>query len=479
MCKNQLQFESPSGARLLIECYHPDRDEWDFSRDSDFWHAVQEAHKWGRRGEGKRIAIIDGAFDLAIPKLRAQANGTINAWAASGESKDHGTGVALLIGAVAPSCHFDLYEVSQNQKPSRSLVIKALELASQSDAILINLSIGRPVDNLGWWDRLWRPKGHCELCRCASMAAAGGKLVIAAVGNAEGEAFCPARDKSALGIGFQREVRKVIKTKEGGFSEAAFWDKPSYPQAFIPDYTVAQPAGVLGSSFAAPLITGALALIDDIGEVHQFLEAAEIGSIADAMQGVLKNFGPAKGMEMLKLLYVGALSLPHKHGGVQAALHNAGASEGIDMLKKLYAEALLRLPHRHSGAQDGPPCIACSIFAQNLYINAGLFFLEYGGLIDLSEDLLVAARWLAPWSPHAAANLATVQRIRAASLLKQVGKTTTVAGLLHDAKDNYLYALKIRPNCEIYLSGIRIVDNLLSDCSDICGQKDDTKTPTS
>lgn len=428
MRKNELQFESHHEAGSLIESYNPDRDEWVFPQVGDFWDAIKEAHKWGHRGEGKTIAIIDSSFDLGIPKLRAQEIGAIQKWAAPGESKDHGTAVALLIATVAPSSRFDLYEVSEHQKPNRRLVVRALKLASQSEATLINLSIGRPVDNLGWWDRLWRTAGHCELCRAASIAAFHGKLVIAAVGNAEGEVFCPARDSSVLGIGFQRVVRTVIKTQEGGESESAYWEKPSYPQGFTPDYTVTQPGGVLGSSFAAPLITGALTLIDDTSEVPQFLEAAKIGGIAESMH---------------------------------AALRDSGSSEGVDMMKQLYIQMLTSLPHRHIGAQGGPPCIPCSIFAENLYVNAGLFFLESGQL-DLAEELLSAARWFAPWSPHAAANLATLLRSRASNLIKQGGEKTESLRLLRASRDEYQYALKLRPNFEPYLSGLKIVDDWLS-----------------
>ena len=83
------------------------------------------------------------------------------------------------------------------------------------------------------------------------------------------------------------------------------------------------------------------------------------------------------------------------HVVLHVVLRDSGSSEGIDMVKQLYIQAISSLPHRHIGTQDGPPCTPCSIFAQNLYVNAGLFFLE-SGQFDLAEELLSAARWFAP-----------------------------------------------------------------------------------
>lgn len=432
MRKKELQFESYHEAKSLLESYNPERDEWDFPQADNFWDAVKEAHKLGHRGEGKRIAIIDGSFDLRMPKLRDQAKGSIHKWAAPGESKDHGTAVALLIASVAPSSSFDLYEVSENQKPSQRLVVRALELAGQSEATLINLSIGRPIGILGWLYWLWRTVKHCEICTAASIAASNGKLVIAAVGNAEGEIFCPARASSVRSIGFQRVVRTVTKTQEGGESESAYWEKPSYPQSITPDYTLQQPEGVLGSSFATPLITGAIALIDNVGEVPQFLKASKVGGMAEAMH---------------------------------ARIRDSGSSKGYGLVQKLYIKALSSLPHRHIKEENGPPCIPCSLFAEHLYVNAGLSFIETGQL-DFAEELLRAARWFAPWSPHAVANLATLLRSRASNVFKHGGGKTECLHLLCAAREEYQYALKLRPNFGPYLSGLKIVDDWLSRLQD-------------
>lgn len=429
MHQNELQFESLAEAKSLIENYNPEIDEWSFSQDSEFWHAVKEAHKWGRYGDGKRIAVIDSSFDLTIPKLKRQAQGSFQKWAAPGERKDHGTAVALLIGTVAPAANFDLYEVSKDQSPSKALVIRALKLAGQSEASIINLSLGRPVANRSWWERVWRRSEHCDLCRASSIAASYGKVLVAAVGNAAGEVFCPARNPSVLGIGFQRVVRLVTKTRDGGETESAYWEKPSYPQGFTPDYTVMQPAEVLGSSFAAPLITGALALMDDISQVPQFLKALQFAGAAEVL-----------------------------HAGSR----DSGSSQDVNLVQELYNAALASLPHRHRGAEGGPPCVICSFFAEHLYVNAGLFCLEWHQL-DLAEELLRAAHWFAPWSPHAVANLATVLRSRAMILLKQGGDKTDARRLLLEARELYQAALKLRPHLGAYLSGLKVVDDLLSD----------------
>ena len=196
-------------------------------------------------------------------------------------------------------------------------------------------------------------------------------MVVAAVGNAEGAAFCPGRDQLVFAIGFQTVRTTIRKTTEGGTGETAEWCEPSYTQCFNPDYTLTQPEGVLGSSFATPLLAGALALIEDANDMPGFIAAGKVAGMAEFFQADLR-------------------------------LKGAPTRQDIDLVKTSYLNALSLLPHRHTGESAGPPCTACSIFAEHIYVNAGLFFLECCEL-DVAEDLLSAARWFAPWSPHAAA----------------------------------------------------------------------------
>jgi hypothetical protein len=185
---------------------------------------------------------------------------------------------------------------------------------------------------------------------------------------------------------------------------------------------------MLGSSFAVPLITGAISLINNTNDVPHLLKAVQEGANAEFLHHALGDSSPP---------------------------------EHVEMVKTIYSKALSHLPHIHKGFQNGSPCVACSIFAQNLYVNAGLFFLEYGQL-DLAEELLVASRWLAPWSPHAAANLATLLRIKAKDILKQGGGKDKILRLLLASRDEYVNALNLRPNFETYLSSLKQVDDWLS-----------------
>lgn len=427
--KSSLEFESHTESENLIDNYDPVSDTWGFPQDSEFWDAVKEAHRNGVRGQQKRIAIIDGAFDFNIPKLASQAErGIVHHWAAPAENTNHGTAVALLISTVAPESHFDFYEVATNGRPNRQLLLKALDLAGQSGAMIVNLSLGRRVRASDWWSRLWKEDEPCEICRAASNTASHDKLVLAAVGNAAGQAFCPARDAAIRGIGFQLEVRELQETEEGGWSETAIAIGPSYPQAFMPDYTLMQPKDVLGSSFAVPLISGAIALIDNISDFHKYVTAIRVGGNAELWQALLRP---------------------------------SSSRQDIEKVRSLYSKAFSELPHRHHGAEEGPPCVGCSLFAQDLYVNAGLFALNTNDFA-LAEELLRAARWLAPWSPHAAANLAALLRAKAEMLLADKKDVAESLLLLRAARNEFLCALKLRPDNKIYISALEMVDVLIN-----------------
>jgi tetratricopeptide (TPR) repeat protein len=417
----KIEYESAGDVALLLSKYDAVADKWDFSQASPFWDAVKIAHQNGYCGKGQCIAIIDSAFNLDIPKLQTQTRALAQK-APTYEDSTHGTAVALLVGTVAPDARLDLYETSENGDPSTHLIKSAFEKVRKSDASVVNFSVGGPPE----WHSL-----DCIFCREARLTASQGKFIVAAAGNAIGDIWCPAKDKAVLGVGFQREIRKTVPTPDGGAMEVAAYSVPSYAQADT-EYSLKQPEGVLGSSFASPLVTGALALIGNNQDIFKLVKAIYISSQADYCQ---EQLGSTK-------------------------LNSDEKKTYIDTAVKLYNRAFTTLPHIHKGGQEGPPCIECSFFVTGLYINAGLFALKMGHL-DEADPLLRTAYWLAPWSADATANLAALQ-IEKGEKAFELGDISESLLLFEDAKKGYLKALEMRPKCESYLSGLKNVTNILS-----------------
>lgn len=406
---------------------------WDLPLQGDFWEAIAEAHRHGVRGQGRRIAIIDGAFDLQVPTLEAAATGALHQWADPSENRCHGTAVALLVLAVAPEASLDLYEVAEDGAPSLPKILRALKLAAKSDAQVVNLSLGNPQRQRQKSAHSRRgSRDHCDLCRAANAVAASGKIVVAAVGNAKGEPFCPAQCNSVVGAGFNTVRTEVEQISEGGSHEVAEALGPTYEQALGAKYELLQPEGVLGSSFATPLVAGAVGLLEDVAEVFDFVRAA---------------------------MFCGLAEICH------AQLPSAPSIEDVQTVRLSYSDALAHLPHLHDGTAKGPGCVGCSIFASGLYINAGLFALEEQKY-DEAEKLLRAGQWLLPFSPHAAANLGVLLREKALALTDSQATVAQRRNLLESSSDQFRQALKLRPNFPTYGDALHEVVRLLEELKD-------------
>lgn len=101
MPAERVELEANDSVDDVLAGYDREHDRWSFTFESDFWRAVRHAHGLGRRGAGERIAIVDSACDLSIPRLAScvehserTASGTL-----AGPT-EHGSAVALLISAV-------------------------------------------------------------------------------------------------------------------------------------------------------------------------------------------------------------------------------------------------------------------------------------------------------------------------------------------------------------------------------------------
>ncbi len=372
-------LESADSAEALLERYDPGHGTWGYPKKERFWDAVSVAHSLERWGQGVRLAVIDGSFDVAVPSLARQMR--VHRPAPTPAAVAHGTAVALLASEVAPQAELLLYEVCDpSGTPVYDEVCRAIEAAVDDGAHIISLSLGSHVpyrtdaDLHGGVASAFfsgepnpRAVEDCPLCRAAEAAHEKGVTVVAAAGNSRDFVLCPARSSAVMGCGFQTGTHQVRPTDDGGSTTEAGADLPTRQSRRV-DFTLEQADGLLGTSFATPLIGAFLALLNDRSELPAFLASLNQASAASFAEVLI----PSGMMELATV-------------------------------RTLYEQAAGLHPHRHATG-DGP-CPACSLFGEVLYANYGRFLLNTHQTAA-AESLLRIAVEVAPRSPNVIANLA-------------------------------------------------------------------------
>lgn len=412
---SDIELEGTESAQSVLAHYDIEKDSWDLPEIGPFWDAVRQAHKQGRLGEGKRIAVIDGGCDFSIPRIRQQVGEGPCFSIAPGQPTAHGTVVALFIGRVAPKSKIDIYEITVDGKPDAAAVRQAINQAAQTDAIVINLSLGQPRDFN------WSETEPCELCAAAIKARSNNKLVVTAVGNNAGAIYCPAQDEHCVAVGYRSEQRWVEHGLAGA-NELAAWAPPGYSQSWFNKrgvFTAQQAPGVAGSSFASPLLSGFSALLDNPLEVPEFVQCAAFAG----------------------------------EGAIWLRMKNR------EFADKAFVNGLNHLPHQHHSGETGAPCIACACFVHDLYVNAGLHYFLSNEL-DRAEELLRVAVWLNPFSADANANLGRTIEERALINLRSSGDTSHTLSLLDESVSLYDAAINIRPGFGVYEAERRKIQSL-------------------
>ena len=425
------RLEALSAAARVVAAYDAATDDFSFAATGRFWPAIARAHRLGFRGGGRKVAIIDTPCDLGLARLGSRIDIGAGAAAAAGDRLSHGTAVALLISRIAPDCRLDLYPMlAPDGSPDIELARQGIAAAARSDAAVINLSVGMErdvalhrhmadnpdvagmlADPHRWLARVAPDAADCRLCPATAEAIARGKLVFAAAGNNPAVVCCPARAEGVVAVGFQHESRQVVTHLDGSLLENASASGTAY-QSVLWDVAVEEIDGVLGTSFACPLYAGVGALGITAAELQGYLASSRIGPLAMALHAELRaGQGKAETVGQARAFYDAALSrLPHVHSAVEARLR-----PGI-------------------APTDPADCWTCGIFAEDKYVNAGLFCLETGRSED-AASLLAVAGTVAPWSADAAANL---------------GRTYEVLGRLAEALACYDRALALRPGFAVY-----------------------------
>lgn len=384
-------------AAMLLAAYDAQHDRWDVERSGPFWDAIQQFDDAAQRGAGRTIAVIDGGFDMTVPRLKTQR--TMSETSADA-STTHGTIVALLALAVAPEAQLLLCPTSRNGSISEESVAAALHDAHAAGADVINVSLEKPYDvgTVFDWAAFDDPASHWpnmddhdlpfwaaqrlgtneirDFVRVppdspmasAAVAVASTSIVVAAGGNHSGKVSIPAACPEVFAATFFTEERY-----ETGGSEVVLAGKPSFTTSLLADFALVQPPNVLGSSFASPLIAGLAACMPSLEVLDGFRDMSAFGGLASELT--------------VRQTAYGKLGLPW-----------SDRREAV--IGDLYQRALARWPH----ANETGPCGTCVFFALQTLIDAGLRHLNRGEL-DQAISLLSRARSLSPTNVHGAANL--------------------------------------------------------------------------
>lgn len=433
------ELEGFDSASSLLTHYNREQSSWDIPKEGEFWDAVALAHSLGRRGAGRRIAVIDAGFDLTIPALLKQR--PMNSVGA--EPSAHGSVVALLMHEVAPESELLLYTTTRNGKVNSALIVDAIRDATEHCVDVINLSLGKHyplievlnrdmvVDLAKWvaqaakkgdhkiglseivgsgWRRFIKRIPNSPVNDAVEFAASRGITVVAASGNDTNSVSAPALLPHVFSIGFHT----VGRTSGKGMQKAVCLPPTGYSQSQFADFMVAQPQAVLGSSFATPLVGAFAVLMKDRKQLDAYR------------------------------------AMGYAAGEASALMSKFTFDDGAQTIDDFFIRAVEQDPHRHLDEIAPEPCPECSYFAAFLYVNFGLWKFNWGDLTG-AELLLRTARGFAPVNVDAAANLAMtiarrVDHDRGSMPIDEMARS------LREAAGHMEFAANARPHHEPYHS---------------------------
>jgi len=347
--------------------YDPDTGELHIERQGDFWDAVEIARAGGATGRGRTVAVIDCGFDTTVERLRVAAGVAV---AEDGDARRHGwhgTVVALLVNEIAPDAHLVLVDAAgPDGGLSRSRVGEILRSSAVRRADVVNLSMefvseSRPAavdvdfavllgadppresflrELVTWRDHSGIYGSGCEFpCAiCAAVDALDPRtLVVTVAGNLpDRTAVCPSAHPRAIGLGF--ENRPTAFVDEMTTVGAATPD--DFSQNLRVELSVPQPRGFLGTSFAAPLVSGFAALLAD---------PAEMAALTRLRAGLAPLMNLSSSLR-------GRPSISHELAGTVLA--------GFAAYADGFPEA-----HQHWRVPRPDPCAPCALFLHDWYRN--------------------------------------------------------------------------------------------------------------
>ena len=428
-----------SFATTLFDLYYSAAtQEWTFEKAGPFWEAVQVARDLGRRGRGQTIAVIDTGFD---DRICGRENVTL-AWEnPNPRACGHGTAVALLIREVAPEAHLLLCPVAMpgeaiTDQMDDALIARAFETIEASAASIVNLSLGVPLDVTrvepsaasGGVD--WRGMvrhGETRIGAAARRLAESGRTLIASCGNIGGAhagkspsdlAFSPATEPGVFSVGYRTEAREGWE----GTETASIEQTKIYVQTNYFDFFVLQPPLVVGSSFASPLFSGFVALMDSRADLPDWKQVFALCGFADLGMVALEN---------------------------QLREGTAPDPQLLELVERIFPMAEAAIPERHRACRTDPrPCPDCALFRRSVDVNYGLFLLKRGQ-VDDAISRLAAYTKINAYCPHGFANLGMAFALKAQAA-QQAGDGAAAARHLADAAAQYDRAVALRPGYAPY-----------------------------
>jgi len=245
---------------------------------------MKQVHMWakekGLTGKGVKIAVLDTGIIRQTEFLRKCVSRLPGSrlWRrnTTDESNDavgtHGTEVALLIHLIAPEAIvYDLKTACVTGRTLDQYVIDALDCCVETvkpDIINISLGVHRPAGC----------NGLCDIDEVVNDVADQGILVVASAGNRgqAGPIACPANAAGAIAVG-GASYKKISSGYDMQVADISSWSwRPGKPELLAPSdipvrvrYYYNLPAWMeitvdeahLGTSYAAPYVSGALALL--------------------------------------------------------------------------------------------------------------------------------------------------------------------------------------------------------------------------
>lgn len=265
-----------------------------FSDQSKAWYlnAIKAPQAWdiSRGSEKITVAIVDNGFDLKHPELSSKVVQPYNVWLHSQEifpqQIDHGThvaGTALAIAdngkgicGIAPNCKFMPIQVADKKGiMTTTSVLDGILYALYQGADVVNVSLGSQFTGLSQFpenaqldlirnhfkeeERLWR-----EIMR---IAANHNSTIVVAAGNENVLAGIDALQRPELFITVSAVDKSIQNFSKANFSNYGQFSTISAPGVGIyssvgkNDYQMMD-----GTSMAAPIVTGAVALMKSLND---------------------------------------------------------------------------------------------------------------------------------------------------------------------------------------------------------------------
>jgi hypothetical protein len=226
-----------------------------------WWHSRVGADRVEPPGPGRPVTVIDSGLDTSHPEFAGRPNtALLNGQSVTGEREFHGTAVASVVAAPAngvgvvgvyPQAVLNSWDASPRGQLSAGEVIAGIEAATARGPGIINLSLGGSGRSL-------------FESRAVADAFARGSIIVAAVGNEREDGSplsFPANYPHVVTVSSTDVADRpsVFSSASAAIDVAAPGDAipAAIPTRFRPDGF----APLDGTSFSAPIVSGAIAWI--------------------------------------------------------------------------------------------------------------------------------------------------------------------------------------------------------------------------